>query len=112
MATWVKEFKSVRHLMVQDFYQLLPLPMTIEDWDAVAFVSYDGDQAVVFAFAGASGGTRQVALQGLNLPARYTVTRRPNGESMTMQAAQLLDAGLTITLESYGAGMWTVVTSG
>ena len=34
-AFWVKAYKQVRHLVAQRFYQLLPTPSSIEDWDAV-----------------------------------------------------------------------------
>ena len=56
----VAEFKTTRHLMVQDFYQLLPMPETADDWDAVQFVSYPGDAAALFVFAGQGGGRETV----------------------------------------------------
>jgi len=82
MARWVNEFKAIRHLVVQDFYQLLPQPLTAEDWDAVQFVSYEGDEAAVFVFAGSTGGKRLIPLQGLSSRHSYIV-RHAGGNTST-----------------------------
>lgn len=112
MVSWVSEFKAVRHLMVQDFYQLLPIPTTAEDWDALQFVSYVGDEAALFVYAGVSGGRRTIRLQGLNRDRTYAVGRRPDGESVSISGSQLMDSGLEIELGPNKAGMWRVVSAG
>ena len=109
MARWVEEFKAVRHLMVQDFYQLLPLPTTIEDWDAVEFANYSGEQAVVFAFRGA--GTingMNIPLRGLSRNHRYQISRRPERETCSVDGKELLENGLSVVLEEGGAGLWKI----
>jgi len=108
MAQWVREFKAIRHLMVQDFYQLLPTPQTAEDWDAVEFASHDGDEAVLFVYTGAVGGSRHVALHGLEPMQRYTVTRRPEGAAVSVTGAQLMEAGLPVDLGPFDAGLWSL----
>ena len=109
MARWVKEFKAVRHLMVQDFYQLLPLPTTIEDWDAVEFVDYWGKEAVLFVFRGAGTINRiNIPLQGLSRNHRYQINLRPEGETCSMDGKELLENGLPVLLEEGGAGLWKI----
>ena len=108
MAQWVEQFKAVRHLYVQDFYQLLPIPSTLEDWDAVEFVSYSGDDAVVFIFAGIGGGQKITRLHGLIPDRNYEVHRAPDGPAYIVRGLQLLEQGLVAELDSCQAGLWRV----
>jgi alpha-galactosidase len=109
MGSWVAAFKSIRHLLVQDFYQLLPQPQTAEDWDAVQFVSYPADEAVVFAFAGCQGGDTMLRLRGLRQNHAYTVTRMPAGDSVTVSGDALMNGGLPIALEQDHGGLWRIL---
>ena len=111
MARWVDEFKAVRHLMVQDFYQLLPIPTTAEDWDAAEFVSYSGDEAAVFVFAGDGGGRTTICLRGLKQDAQYEVTRRPKGRPRSVPGATLLTRGLSARLGPNEGGLWRIAVS-
>jgi alpha-galactosidase len=98
--TWVSQFKAIRHLLIQDFFQLLPQPSTVEDWDAVQFVAHDSSEAVVFVFAGTLGGTRSIVLKGLSDSHIYTVSRAPDGDSQTFTGEQLRTEGVRVTLQS------------
>jgi hypothetical protein len=74
------QFKAVRHLLVQDFYQLLPEPSTVEDWDAVQFVSYAGDEVAVMTFCGIRDGSSRLKLHGRNVEQTYRVRRLQTGQ--------------------------------
>ena len=106
MARWVDEFKAVRHLMAQDFYQLLDTPGSTGDWDAVQFVSYNGDEAVVFVFAGDGGGRRSIRPRALANDKEYLIRRRPDGEVRSMTGDELRTQGLRIRLKPNEGGLW------
>jgi len=109
MAPWVEVFKTVRHLLVQDFYQLLPIPTTIASWDALQFASYDGAEAALFVYAGSQAGQRSIRLKGLDAAKTYQVKRGPNGsEAIAATGAELMSIGITVDLAADGAGMWTI----
>ena len=108
MASWVAIFKAIRHLLVQDFYQLLPQPQTAEDWDAVQFVSYSGDESVVFAFAGNRDDDMVLRLRGLQKGRSYSVTRMPDGVRATVPGENLMNTGLPVALEQAEGGLWRV----
>lgn len=47
---WTDHYKRLRHLLVQDFHQLSPIPGALDEPDIVAFRSYDGSEALMAAF--------------------------------------------------------------
>jgi len=109
VALWVEDFKDVRHLLVQNFYQLLPVPAVIEDWDAVQFASYDGEESALFVFAGAKGGRRQILLQGLKHDGQFNIERRLTGPSRNVAGWELLADGFSVELKAYEGGLWRIV---
>ncbi|MBD3242573.1 MAG: hypothetical protein GF331_18430 [Chitinivibrionales bacterium] len=111
MARWVRQFKAIRHLLVQDFYQLLPQPATVEDWDAVQFVSYDGDEAVLFVFAGNTAATRTLSLKGLTADSSYAVTLVPDGQTRVVSGAELMSQGVTVALEPFEGALLSATRS-
>ena len=110
MASWVTVFKSIRHLLVQDFFQLLPQPQTAEDWDGVQFVSYSGDESVVFAFAGSLGGDAVLKLRGLQKDRDYSVTQMLEGVGATMAGESLMNSGLSVALHRNQGGLWKITS--
>ncbi|MFP4029017.1 MAG: alpha-galactosidase [Candidatus Brocadiia bacterium] len=108
MAKWAGVFKDIRHLFVQDFYQLLPIPTTAEDWDAVQFVAYPGNESAVFAFSRCNGGCLRLPLRGLDQNSAYRVSRAPDGAVETYSGADLLESGLEIELPEESAGLWKI----
>lgn len=109
MAKWSKEFKNIRHLLVQDFYQLLSIPTTTDDFDAVQFVSYSGDEAAVFVFAGATGGSIRLRLRGLDRDVNYEVSHILGEAVSTYPGAALMEEGFCIDLASDEAGLWRII---
>jgi hypothetical protein len=47
---WVSRYKEYRHLLVQDFRQLSPIPRNIDDWDVAAWSAYDQSEGVLAAY--------------------------------------------------------------
>lgn len=111
MAGWVQEFKAIRHLLDQDFYQLLPTPATVQDWDAVQFVSWSGDEAVVFVFGGCDDGPSRLPLKGLDADMTYGVSRAPDRPVSTHRGADLMGGGLVIEMAREEAGIWRITGS-
>ena len=106
MAQWVRVFKAMRHLVVRDFYQLLPMPRTLEDWHALQFVSPAKDEAVIFVFAGITGGSQKVKLRQLDPEANYRLARQPGGAPRTEPGRQLMEEGLRIVLNPAEGALW------
>lgn len=98
MALWVAQYKAIRHLVVRDFYQLLPQPQTVEDWDAVQFTSYDRSDVVVFVFAGNAAATRRIRLKALESGQAYEAVRMPDGTPLTSGGGELCSRGLEVSL--------------
>ena len=105
---WTDAFKKLRHLFVQDFYQLTPPPSGHDDWDVMEFVNYDGSEAAVYAFADRSGGKQTIPLRGLVSNRNYQVTCLKNGTEAEFSGDELLSSGLPITLLTNEGRLWRV----
>ena len=106
MACRVNEFKSIRHLLVQDFYQLLPIPTTTEDWDAVQFISYSGDETILFVFSGGFAGCKTIPLFGLRPAGEYLVQRLPLNQQRYILKSEMLINGYTVEMGANEGGLW------
>ncbi|WP_256761907.1 glycoside hydrolase family 36 protein [Cohnella sp. WQ 127256] len=73
MEKWTSHFKSIRHLLVQNFYQLTSIPTASEDGDAVQFTSYSRDEAVLFIFSGSEDMKMSIPLLGLDNDRSYEI---------------------------------------
>ena len=100
-ARHVAAYKSIRHLLAQDFYALTPQPTSDHDWDAVQFAAYDGSEAVVFVFRmGGDEAERCLRLKGLKRGAEYWVTDSlGDGSRVLYPARRLEQSGLAVSLE-------------
>ena len=105
MAYWVQIYKGIRHLVVQDFYQLLSQPTCARDWDAVQFASYGGDEAVVFVFSGSEGGRRMIPLYGLDPNGGYALEWLPGRQQISSNGCELLERGIAADLERWDSCM-------
>jgi len=105
---WVEVFKSIRHLLVQDFYQLLQMPTTSDDADALEFVSHDGREAVIFMFAGQIGGKHRLFLCGLKQDGRYALRKFPDGEPALYSGADLMRLGMATETPSGEGQLWHI----
>jgi hypothetical protein len=96
-------YKGFRHLLDEDFYQLLPMPMAPEQWDAVQFVSYSRAESVVFIFSGAIAGTKHIVLRGLRPGVTYRLQRITARPTETAESDLLMRDGVTAQLEEHDA---------
>jgi len=95
---WIAVYKNVRHLLVKDYYRLLPQPESEADWDAGQFC--DGSEVgVVFVFRWAG------ATDSLDLPLRqiddgreYAFRDEASGTEITHRGAELVEKGLSVAL--------------
>jgi alpha-galactosidase len=101
MRKWADAYKQIRHLLAEDFHQLLPVPATDRKWDAVQFAAADGSESVLFAFRMAGQQGRAVLRpRGIDPDSSYVVTNlaRPN-RPRTAAGTDLIRKGLPIRLK-------------
>lgn len=108
---WADAFKRLRHLFVQDFYQLTPAPVGPNDWDVMEFAAYDGSEVAVYAFAGRTGGERAVPLRGIGSGQTYRVICLNDGTETECSGDQLLSTGLPMKLAARAGSALTIVRS-
>lgn len=102
----ISDFKSIRHLVVQNFFQLLPQPQTIEDWDAVQFLSYSADEGLLYVFSGSTRGEKHIKFKGLVSKTNYELTEMVTGTVFTSSGRLLMEEGQNVRLEEYKGEMW------
>lgn len=103
---WVNAYKRIRHLLVQRFYQVLPTPASMEDWDALQFVDNGSTESALFVFSGNTAGRRHVVLMGLDPNEDYAVQDLVSGDESRLAGAKLLNDGFGVELEASGSGLW------
>ncbi len=103
----IEVYKSIRHLLVQDFYPLTPHPRSPEDWDVVEFASYDWLEPVVFFFR-VEGDLeeRSFKLRGL-APRETCQVVDPIDGALVAEATgeELMERGLTMGLRPSSAAL-------
>jgi len=104
---WIKVFKKIRHLLVQDYYRLLPAPQTDSDWDAGQFCDGTAEGVVfVFRYSGVAN-YRDLSLRSLDPQARYKFRNEGNGAERLFSGEQLLSEGFRVELAPNEAEMWS-----
>ena len=104
---WIGVFKRIRHLLVKDFYRLLPPPQSEADWDAAQFC--DGPETgIVFVFR----RTGETAVQRLRLRAidsdrDYRVTDEATGDGDLVTGHELATEGLRVELAVSSAKLFS-----
>ncbi|MDP7398592.1 MAG: alpha-galactosidase [Lentisphaeria bacterium] len=106
-SRWVALYKRIRHLLVKDFYRLMPQPQSDEEWDAAQFC--DGPrQGMVFVFRLQAAAEQQVVVpRGIDPGATYCIRDEGAQETFTMSGEQLGRDGLTVTLAPRSAKLYT-----
>lgn len=105
-AKLVTLFKKLRHLFVQDFHTLCPLPRLPAEPDAVQFSSRDGREHAVFVFAGAAPAELALSLQNLAPGATWQF----RDLTLADGAGGRLDASrLHAKVPARGHGVWHLV---
>ncbi len=108
IQAWTAEFKKIRHLLVQDFFQLLPAPVSMEDWDAVLFLSHDKLEAAFFVFSGTVGGLRRIVLRGLDPSAHYVFRRVLDSEQFNLYGEEAMSKGVDLSLGEAEGVLYTL----
>lgn len=103
---WSEAFKTIRHLLVEDFYQLTPDPRGANDLDVLQFVDSTGAEAAVFAFAGSQPCAESVSMRGLQADANYRMVRLNDDAAENTVGEQLMGAGLAMELGADDAMLW------
>jgi hypothetical protein len=104
---WIGVFKRIRHLLVKEFYRLLPPPQSEADWDAAQFC--DGPETgIVFVFR----RTGETAIQRLRLRAidsdrDYRVTDEATGDGGIVTGHELATEGLRVELAVSSAKLFS-----
>jgi hypothetical protein len=104
----VGAYKSLRHLLTEDFYPLTPRPRDAEEPDAVEFCGRDGRQAILMAWSFESPVAElRLKPRGL-LPERQYELRQllPHPMELGVQpAGQLADCGYVVSLPPRSAAL-------
>ncbi len=103
---WSEAFKTIRHLLVEDFYQLTPDPRGANDLDVLQFVDSTGAEAAVFAFAGSQPCAESVSMRGLQADANYRMIRLNDDAAENTVGEQLMGAGLAMEFGADDAMLW------
>jgi len=113
MRKWADAYKRVRHLIGQDFRELLGPPATDRHWDAVQFAAPDAAEHLVLAYRMAGErGRACLPLVGIDPAADYTVTNlaRPN-RPRAIPGDRLARRGLAVTLKPHAAAAYLLRAS-
>lgn len=95
----IADYKTFRHLLLEDVYHTLPPSTTADAWDAVQFCKRDASEAVLMAFrSGSPDAGRQFTLRGLDPEGVYTVTSCNTRRVTQVKGADLASTGLAIAL--------------
>ncbi|MCX6970710.1 MAG: alpha-galactosidase [Verrucomicrobia bacterium] len=86
---WVSRYKEYRHLLVQDFQQISPVPQNLDDWDVAAWSSYDRSEGLVAAYRFHGAPTSRWPLSFATAGAHYSVTDLGNGTSRKISGESL-----------------------
>ncbi len=96
---WIAVHKQIRHLVVQDFHQLLPVPVAPGDWDAAQWSAYDGSEGLILCCRMEGPVNQRIPMVGLNRACRYRLTSLGDGQTSVVSGAELLDSGLAVNLQ-------------
>jgi alpha-galactosidase len=102
----VEIYRSVRHLIVQDYYPLTPQPAHPDDGEAVQFVSRCGSEAIVLCYRRQRDLPPRLRLWGLDVDGEYEVSDPVGGEPIVIvSGAELLEEGIPLTVPADDARM-------
>ena len=104
---WIQVYKRFRHLLVKDFYRLLPQPQSDADWDAAQFC--DGErEGIVFAFRYRGRLTNQrLLLESTDETTTYNVRDEASGREQAIAGSALAHEGLAVELNPIAAKLFS-----
>ena len=95
---WAGVYKRIRHLLVRDYYRLLPQPQSNEEWDAAQFCDDAGDGVVFVSRFGGRTVSESLRLHAVDENIVYRFTNESDGQEQTVSGDQLLSEGLPVEL--------------
>ena len=99
-------YKSVRHLLKEDFYALFPQPRTLEDWDGWQFHDPQSGEGFVMAFRmSGPDAQRSPRWHELSPDASYVLKDPYTDEEHEQTGQHLMQQGWSFTLEPNTAGI-------
>jgi hypothetical protein len=104
---WITVFKKIRHLLVKDYYRLLPQPQSEEDWDAAQFC--DGSrEGVIFVFRFTGDRDWHIIVpRALDANATYRFRNEADGTEEIYSSRRLLNEGFRVALEPNSAKLFS-----
>ena len=104
---WVTVYKKIRHLLVKDFYRLLPQPQSQLDWDAAQF-SNGPQEGIIFAFRYAGNEQRRrIHLRDVDARGDYRIVNESSGQTQAVLGEQLVTDGLDVELMQNDAKLFS-----
>ena len=106
MKKHIAVYKSVRHLLNQDFYAIFPQPRTQEVWDGWQYHDAESGEGFLMAFRmSGPDATQPIRLHGLDAAAHYELLDPYTDETQTMSGAALMNGEMSLTLEPNTAAL-------
>lgn len=102
---WVSRYKEYRHLLVQDFFQISPIPQNLDDWDVAAWSSYDRSEGLLAAYRFHGAPTSRWPLPFVDPKVEYTLTNLATGTIFQMDGATLR-VGMEFDLPAQSASLF------
>ena len=100
----IEVYKSVRHLLAEDFYPLFPQPQSLRQWDGWQFHDPSTGEGFVLAFRVQSDqGRASPRLRGLDGGRTYAIEDPYSGAHSVLEGRVLLDEGLPFSLHVNGS---------
>lgn len=104
-ARLIQVYKGFRHLLVQDFYSLTNQPQKPEDGEAVIFVSYDKNEAVLLAYSGLKPQEKMfLRFKGLDMDKCYLISDPVSDNApVKMTGREMHTEGFGVSMEESAA---------
>ncbi len=103
----IEVYKSIRHLLREDYYPLFPQPRAMTDWDGWQFHAPDSGEGFVQVFRmRGKGATVRVRLMALKPNKAYVLENPYTGDVMEILGEQLMDKGIEVETGENTAVLW------
>ncbi len=104
---WIGVYKKIRHLLVKDYYRLLPPPQSADDWDVGQFC--DGSrEGVLFVFRVRGRTERQALfLRALDADKKYSFRDEATSIEEVISGEELLARGFCVEMQPNSAKLYS-----
>jgi alpha-galactosidase len=103
----IEVYKSVRHLLKEDFYPLFPQPGSMKAWDGWQFHDPKSGEGFVLAFRVESpDGNANLRFRKLEPGRRYSLQDPYSGKEQVVEGRTLMQVGFPVKLDLHGTTLW------